>query len=289
MIKKLLAIIEETIREARAKKTLIGFFVFSCLLIIIAFLIFQMSALKNNFNTLATDAMTQNGGKGPKNVNNLDFAGATLLEYIWAITSRFLAFVTVCIGIFATANLTTSMMEKGTIDLMLSKPVPRWMYITGRYLGASLIILIEVCFLIGGLWLAAAISFGTWGPQLLISIPYITLSFMGIYAVVVLIAVLSRSSALSIIVGITIYIMIGAVIPIGNWLDKAIGGGSGKGIFSVLADIVHWTLPQMNDLAGNMSDTIVGKEVFWAPILVTSLLVVAYTALSSWSFSRKEF
>jgi len=287
MFNKLLAIIEETIREAKAKKTLIGFFAFSCLIILVALLIFQLTSLKEHYSQLAVNVGAPHNQH--TNGKNLDLIGATLLEYIWAITSQVLLFITVCTGVFATANLMTSIMEKGAIDLLISKPVPRWLYIVGRYLGASAIMLAEVLVLVLGLWLVTGISFGAWSAKFLLSIPYMLLTFMGVYAVVALVGILTRSSALSIIVGITLYIFIGAILPLGQFLDKLLGSGGGDGAFSMIAKVIHWSLPQISDLAFGMSESIVGHPIDWLPIFATMAIIVIYGGLASWNFSKKEF
>ncbi len=286
MIKKLLSIIGETVREARARKTLIGFFIFSTIMIVVALLIFQKDSIQQNAHKLASDAISNKGKNGKV---TMDLMAATVIEYVWSIISEMIFFMTICIGIFSTAGLITSIMEKGTIDLLLSKPVPRWLYVVGRYLGALTIIVFEVTYFVLGLWIVTGISFGTWSPAFLLTIIYISIGFAGIFAVTVLIGTMSRSSWLAIILGITIYFVTGIILPFGKWLDKLINGSDSTGVFTVIADIVHWTIPQMNDIASNMGEVILGKPMLFTPLLVTLGLSAAYLALSSWSFSRKEF
>ncbi|MBC8145297.1 MAG: ABC transporter permease, partial [bacterium] len=45
---------------------------------------------------------------------------------------------TLFLGIFATAGIVPSMMEKGTIDLLLSKPLARWKLLWGRAAGGAI-------------------------------------------------------------------------------------------------------------------------------------------------------
>ena len=282
---KLLAIIEETFREARARKTLIGFFIFSTLMILAALLVFNMDIVQQNLTKHAFQGKVH----APKNIDASTLLTATILDYVWVVIAALLFFITICVGIFSTAGLITSIMEKGTIDLMLSKPVPRWLYIIGRYLGAVLIMTLEVVYFVLGLWVVVGITTGSWSGLILVSIPYIVLGFAGLYSVVVLIGVLTRSSWLAIILGFVIYFISGLLLPLGTWLDKLINGEGTTGVFGTVATIVHSIIPQLNDLSSNMGKVILAGSVEWTPILMTTLMIVVYLALSSLSFSRKEF
>jgi ABC-type transport system involved in multi-copper enzyme maturation permease subunit len=292
---KLLAIIEETVREARARKTLIGVFIFSTIMIVIAILIFQSDFVQTNFHKSAADVFPK--GKVQTNGPNHDAQNQQLAkmllisasDFVGTLIAGFLYFFTVCIGIFATAGLVTSIMEKGTIDLLLSKPVPRWLYIAGRYLGAVCIIFAEVAYFVLGLWIAAGFSFGSWSPRFLIAIPFVTLGFAGIFAVVTLVGVLWRSSWLSIILGITIYFITGAVIPIFEKISETVTGSTVTGVFAGVATGLHWMLPQMSDVSHNMSLFMLHQPVDWVPIAVTAALAAAYVGLSAFAFSKKEF
>ena len=295
---KLLAIIGETVREARARKTLIGVFIFSSIMIVIAVLIFQMDVVKSNagrhtgdvFHGRPRNSENKSEQLTPEQTQRIQAALLVSVEdTIGSGVAQLLYFFTVCVGIFATAGLITSIMEKGTIDLMLSKPVPRWLYIVGRYLGAVLIIFCEVAYFIGGLWVAAGISFSGWSPNLLLCIPYVTLGFAGIYAVVVLIGVLWRSSWLAIILGITIYFITGVIIPALEYLDKTLNGGNETGPFTIVAQILHWSLPQVSDISHNMGQMMFHQPVEVVPIFATLGLIAVYLGLSSFVFSKKEF
>lgn len=283
MLKKFFAIIEETYREAIARKTIVGFFIFSTIIILIAFFVFQSSTVK--------DAMTKfkeinMGGGGKSNVAT-DVIMVSALDIFWTVVSAILYFMTVCVGVFATTGFITSQMEKGTIDLLLSKPVPRWLYIIGRYVGSLTIILLEVTWFVIGMWIVVSLSTGSWNTSFLSSIFFIMLGFAGIYSIVVLISVLSRSSALSIVIGIGLYFISG-LISLGRGIEKVVASES-KSTLSYIADVLYYIFPQTSDMSGNMKNAILGKPIEMMPVLLIVILTSAYVSLSVYAFNKKEF
>jgi ABC-type transport system involved in multi-copper enzyme maturation permease subunit len=282
MLKKFFAIIEETYREAIARKTIIGFFIFSTLIILIAFFVFQSSTVKD-----AMSKMQQANMQGGKPNVGADVIMVSVLDIFWTVISAILYFMTVCVGVFATTGFITSQMEKGTIDLLLSKPVPRWLYIIGRYIGSITIIFLEVTWFVVGMWCVVSLSTGTWHLAFLASIFFIMLGFAGIYSIVVLISVLSRSSALSIVIGIGLYFISG-LIALGRGIEKIVTTES-KSALSYVADVLYYVFPQTSDMSGNMKNAILGNPIEWMPVLLIIGLTAVYVSISVYAFNKKQF
>ena len=275
---KFRAIIEETFREAKARKTLVGFFFLSCFLILITFLVFQNDTVKTAMDETAS-------GRAE------DVAAAllntTVLDVMWMIIAWNLYVFAMCLGIFASASFITSMMEKGAIDLLLSKPVPRWLYILGRYSGAFIIMLLEVAFFVLGMWAVVSLSVGRWNWGFPLSIAHIMLGFAGLYSVVVLVSVLSRSNLLAIIAGFGIF-FITFLLSLGRLGSEIVDMGP-KGPLAYIAEVLYYIFPQTIDMGTNMANGIIGKDIKWTPILLNLGLTVAYLTISIKAFKKKEF
>ncbi|MBS1903089.1 MAG: ABC transporter permease subunit [Bacteroidetes bacterium] len=282
-MQQFLAIIEETYREARAKKTIVGFFVFSTVIILITFFVFQSSSVQDAMHQFQETKMSGKGGPMASVIQ------VTVLDIFYTVISGILYFMTICVGVFATTGFITSQMEKGTIDLLLSKPVPRWMYLLGRYVGSLSIIAIETVYFILGMWVVVSTSIGIWNPSFLLSSVFIMLGFAGIYAIVVLISVLSRSSALSIIIGIGLFFISG-LIAILKGVEHLVGNsGGGKSTLSTIAEVLYYVFPQASDMGDNMKNAILGQPISWAPIGLICGLTCVYFGLSVYAFQKKEF
>jgi ABC-type transport system involved in multi-copper enzyme maturation permease subunit len=283
MLRKFFAIIEDTVREGLARKTILGMFIVSTLAIIIAALLFQMDSVQHGLLSPGQGHI-QMGRSQPATA----MLGLTVLDMVWMTISMLLLLTAVFVGTFVTAGFITSMMEKGTIDLLLSKPVPRWLYVVGRYSGAVLIVLVEIAYLVLGLWLVAGISLGSWGTAFLSSIVFITLTFAGVFALVTLIGILTRSSWFALIIGLALYILAGVVVPIGQFFDRLLNGGNGGGFLTAVASALHYSIPS-EGMGLTLTSVLTGSTVNITPIFLTAGLTIVYVGLSCFAFSKKEF
>jgi ABC-type transport system involved in multi-copper enzyme maturation permease subunit len=284
---KFLAIIEATIREGIARKTILGMFIVSTIAIIVAILLFQMDVVQHGLLSPATSHIKMQNGHATSQPPP-SMLGMTVLDGVWMVISSMLLFICVFLGVFVTAGFITSLMEKGSIDLLLSKPVSRWTYIAGRYAGSVLIILAEVAYLVVGLWLVAGLSLGSWNTGFLGSIITITLAFAGVYSLVTLFGVLTRSSWFAIIIGLALYIFAAFVIPLGQFIDKLINGEPSKGVLSTIATGLHYIVPSQ-EMGKVISSEILGKDLDFVPLFLTAGLCVVYIGISCFAFSKKEF
>jgi len=287
---KFLAIIEATIREGIARKTILGMFIVSTVAIVVAVLLFQMAVVQHGLlSPVSSHAHVQMDRNGVTNsAGGMSLAGMTVLDMVWMGISSTLLVICVFLGIFVTAGFITSIMEKGSIDLLLSKPVSRWVYIAGRYTGAVLIIFAEVAYLIVGLWLVAGFSLGSWNAAFLLSIPIITLAFAGVYSLVTLFGVLTRSSWFAIIIGLALYIIGSIVIPLGQFLDRLLNGEPSGGALTSVSTGLRYLLPSQ-EMTHAIASVILRQPVSIAPLFITLGLCAGYVALSCVAFSRKEF
>ena len=105
----------------------------------------------------------------------------------------------VIFGIFATAGLIPDMLEKGTAELFLSKPIPRWQLLLGKYSGAAAVVLANVLYFIGSLSVIFGMKTGVWNVNFVLASFTLTFAFGCLYAGVVALGVISRNTAISII------------------------------------------------------------------------------------------
>jgi hypothetical protein len=98
------------------------------------------------------------------------------------------------------------MFDAGSLHLLLSKPVARWLLFLSKYAGGCAFILICATYLIGGLWLILGVRFGVWDSRLLYSIPIYVFVFAIYYSVSSLAAVIWRSPIVSIGISILFWL-----------------------------------------------------------------------------------
>jgi len=148
-MKNILLITLFTLREALARKIFVIFFIVSSLVIAgfgIGFALFDYSSyVQIKIGKLTEQAILAeilNGIKGM--IVGPLFAGGLLLS------------------IFSTAGIISYLLEKGNIDLFLSKPISRTQLILGKYFGGITIVFINVAYAIIGLWFLIGFKFDSW-------------------------------------------------------------------------------------------------------------------------------
>jgi ABC-2 type transport system permease protein len=269
---KLAAIIEDTFREALARKTIIAFMAISTFFLLIALVL----ALFLDTGSVLTP-QTQGG------VTLTIEDGARIVE---AGLAGFLHFIALLLAIFATASIIPNTMDKGAIDLLLSKPVSRFEIIHGKFIGSALMVLINVSYYIVGMWLIVSFKTGYWNPQFLLVIPVVTFSFIVMYAMIMVIGIASQSSALAIIVSyFYLYLISPLLFMREQGLFLFIRSESVRDVISA----VYYVLPKPNDFSAIAEKLVMHQEIAWMPIWTSALFCAAMYGLGLYLFKRKDF
>ncbi|MCC7439579.1 MAG: ABC transporter permease subunit [Armatimonadetes bacterium] len=192
------------------------------------------------------------------------------------------------LAIFATAGIVPSMMEKGTIDVLISKPVDRAMLLFGRTLGgiiavgANLLLFVLGIFAIygffSGIWLT---SFVVW--TFLISF----FGFLVFYSFVVCMNILSESWVLPMSLS---YIHIFLFSSFLSNREDTLYLFITSPILQTIIDGLYWILPQPFDLVeANRSLIFSGMITSYAPFIQGAIFILVMSAVAVWRFRRKDF
>lgn len=91
-----------------------------------------------------------------------------------------------------TAGFMPEFLQPANATVILSKPIPRWVLLLGKYLGVLAFAGFQVTVFIFGTWLAIGLSTGFWVNSYLLGIPLLLLQFAAVYSFSVLLAVCTR-------------------------------------------------------------------------------------------------
>ena len=108
--------------------------------------------------------------------------------------------VALLLGLFATAPLLSGLLERGRIDLMLSKPISRTLLLSGHVLGVWLAVLTMALYLFGMVWIVLSVKTGLWHGSFFLTVLVVVGIFAVMYSVVTFLTVLTNSTALALIV-----------------------------------------------------------------------------------------
>jgi ABC-type transport system involved in multi-copper enzyme maturation permease subunit len=108
--------------------------------------------------------------------------------------------VTLLVSVILTGFFIPNMLRKGTVDLLLVKPMHRWALLLNKYVGGLTFIFLNTTVAIVGIWLALGLRSGIWANSFLLMIFVYTFFFAILYAVSALFAVLTRNAVVAILV-----------------------------------------------------------------------------------------
>jgi len=269
-----LALIQDTFREATARRVIWGFF--GCCTILLLFLLFIMR-IDVVAGSLA--AVTIFGNTLPTtDVQNL-------VRQTQSVIAIVLYFAGMALAVFASAGMISAVFEPGRIELLLSKPVSRTHLLLGRYAGNLLVMAVNILYLVLGSWLIFGVKTGIWGPGFVLSSLFTIFIFAVLLALIALIGVLWESAAVAIMVTWAILI-ITPILAQKNTIERLLSSEWSRDVVRVL----YYGLPKTFDISVMVRNVILGQPIqSWMPIWSTALFGAVALALALWRFERRTF
>lgn len=285
-MKVLAANIEDVMREAAARWTLVAYFFLSTIFIIIF-----ASAVNLDIVDGAL-AGAKLFGKEVEMGGNDQISLEKLVLGFETGFSVFLYFICTFLAIFATAHLVPRMQEKGTIDLYLSRPVSRVKLLLSRYVAGLILAGSNVVYLMGSVWLIVAWKTHVFNPRFLLAASIIFLVIAVLLAFAFLIGVFTSSTAVSIMTTYGIFFF-GLMLAAHDKIAAAVS----KQWQAVLIETLYWVFPKSAELGQAVVAFVGGEQLpervmrvlTPAPFVTTAAFGVACLILASWLFTRKEF
>jgi ABC-type transport system involved in multi-copper enzyme maturation permease subunit len=243
------------------------------------------------------------------------------------LVDSILGWIIILLSIIATAFFVPNMLRKGSVDLLLSKPISRVRLLVFKYLGGLTFVFLNASVIIVSVWIIVSLRSGIWAWGFLLTIPLLTFFFAILYAVSVLIGVWTRSTVVSILLTCVAWFVIwligflyGKTFPepipadsVSARMEAAREGSSGEtqgwGLPSWMADgvkVLHRSLPRTRDLS-KLTAQLLNRDLLseaerraeglegpaqttWAECVgVSCAWIVLLLGVSSWLFVRRDF
>lgn len=191
------------------------------------------------------------------------------------------------LSIFGVSFLTSKILEKGTAELFLSKPLSRSEMLFGRILGSTLIVLLNIAYLCIGAWIIFGSMYGYWTPIVLIIIPLTLLAFLALYSIIVLATVSFRSYVMGLLIAIFVLMILSPVLAVKDAILPQINAGWAKFLINAL----YYIVPKTGELLSEIPNSILrGVYSFsWQPYLTTTGFIVVVLAASDYIFRKKDY
>jgi|GEM_PF-695813 len=193
-------------------------------------------------------------------------------------------FLGTLLGLFATMPLINGFLEQGRVDLLLSKPLSRARLLLGHLSGVWATVLVLAAYLVGGVWLTMSFKTGVWIPQFLMAIPIITLMFAVMYAVILTVSILSRSSGLGLVIAYGL-IFFSIILASHEQLVPVLSARS-----AAIFMLFYHLLPNMAEVVVVQMQLVEAAAVItWYPLVSSLLFGIATYGFGFFWFSRRDF
>jgi ABC-type transport system involved in multi-copper enzyme maturation permease subunit len=191
-------------------------------------------------------------------------------------------------GVFATAGIFPDMMERGTVDLYLSKPIARWELLLGKYLGAVAAIGANILYFLVGAWVVFGIRTGVWDPMLLLTALIMIFMFACLFGLVTFIGTWTRNTATTIILTFLFLFIIEG--PLLAHRESSLYRLSENNIYRMALDGLFYIFPQISGMQAAAAGQLSGLTEFdWKPFLQAFLSGAAFFLGGAVLFKRRDF
>jgi ABC-2 type transport system permease protein len=287
-VRVLIANIEDVMREASARWTLIAYFFLSSIFIIIFASAINLDIVDG---TLAGARLFGHQAR-TNEISPLQFE-KLVIEFESGFSAVLYGFCTF-LAIFATAHLVPRLQEKGTIDLYLARPVGRVRLLLSRYIAGLVLAGSNIVYLFGTIWVLVVWKTHVVHPRFILAAAINLLIVATMLAFAFVIGVITSSTGVSIMSTYALFFISPALLGL-----KKISAAFSKEWQVWLTDWMYWIVPKSVEL-GQAIFAYVGGEalphrlqetihVGPAIYLSTAGFAVACLVLASMLFTRKEF
>jgi ABC-type transport system involved in multi-copper enzyme maturation permease subunit len=286
-MKTIYANIEDVMREAAARWTLVAYFFLSTVFI----LIFASAINLDIVNGALAGAKLFGRQVEMRGDNSI-----SIEKLVLGFESGFSAvlyFLCTFLAIFATAHLVPRMQEKGTIDLYLSRPVSRMKLILSRYFAGLLLAGSNVVYLLGSIWLIVMWKTHVVHPRFFAGGAVILFVIATLLAFAFLIGVVTSSTAVSIMTTYGLFFF--SIMLVGH---ERIAAAVSHQWQANMINGLYWVIPKTAELGEAVVAFVSGdtrlpehvaKSLSLTPFLTTGGFAVGCLVLACFLFQRKEF
>lgn len=294
---KVAAILLDTARELLFRRTLVVYTV----LVTLVLALFAL-ALRTDVADGVLASVSLFGAEGSATPEGLRFGGAageqpsvaieSFVGWVQFGTSLALYGIGVLLSVFATAGLIPRMLEPGTIDLLLSKPVGRARLFLARALGGLLAASANLVYMVVGLGVILALKTGVWNAGFFLTGLLMAVYFGCLLGFMALAGVLFRSAGVTTMLAAAIFVTSLVVRPPHEnpgWMFL-LGPGPARFVTRALVEVLYHVLPRTYEFGQMALALILDRgSVAWGAVLGSVVSGAGALGLATWIFCRRDY
>jgi ABC-type transport system involved in multi-copper enzyme maturation permease subunit len=225
------------------------------------------------------------------------------------------ASITLLVSVIITAFFIPNMLRKGTVDMLIVKPMWRGTLLIYKFIGGLTFMFVNTFVAVFIIWFALGLKSGIWATAIFWMVPVLTFSFAVLYAVSTLFAVLTRSAIVAILMTAFAWMALWVVSVMHQFVEaermreereKVVASQAvSQSLFGQIVYAVHYVLPRRGDLDSLTTRLLfedlltanqikLGKfdkaKISWQESVTVSCIHIAWMlAVSCWWFSVKDY
>lgn len=266
----------DTFQESFRNKTFLFFFITSSIVIGIIALALNMDIVNGvmaGASFLGTD---------------LRVPAVTVTQFVANIQTG-LAMLIATAGLFfalmATSMLFPAMLHRGTIDLVLCRPIARWRIITARFLGGAAIMAFNAVYLVLSVWLVLGLKSGIWAFGFPASAVLLVFAFCVLFSIMMMVSVMTENGPAGLLVAYML-LMVSPILAQHQRITPAFSRELYRQIFRFL----YWVVPKSAETIGAARQLIQNRPLELGAVVGTSaaFAIVCYLITMVY-FTRKDY
>ncbi len=269
------ALLRDTLREAAARWVFWGFYGLSTALILFFLFLLRIDVIEG-----ARATVTLLGETSPRAL-----PVTRLVRQFEGGVASFLYVAGMGLALFASAGLVAATFEPGRIEWLLSKPVSRVRILLWRYAGAVIVVALNVCYLVLGVWLILGWKTGVWDAHFLVAAPTTIFMFMVLLSVVTLAAVLTGSAALATMLVFALMVL-SPILAQHKLMVRLLDSEFWRDVWRAM----YYCLPKVFEVGRINMNLLRDRAVeSWMPVWSSALFAAVVLAAALAAFSRRNY
>ena len=189
------------------------------------------------------------------------------------------------LALMATSTLFPQMLQKGSVDLLLCRPIPRWRLISARFLGGASIMAFNAAYLFLGVWIVLGMKSDVWNKGFPLSSILAIFGFVVLFSAVMIVSVTTESGPAGLLAASTM-LMFSPLLAAHEQITPAFSSELYRRVFRSM----YWILPKSAETIGTMRRLIMERSVDINWVLGTSaaFALACYIGTVIY-FTRKDY
>jgi len=207
------------------------------------------------------------------------------VETLQATLAMIIGTIGLFLALMAMSTLFPTMLQKGSIDLLLCRPIPRWRIITARFLGGASIMTFNAAYLFVGVWIVLGLKAGVWNNNFPESAVLVIFAFIVLFSVVMIASVITENGPAGLLAAFTLLIF-SPILAAHEQITPAFSSELYRKVFRSL----YWVLPKSAETISAMRRLILNRplDINWV-VGTSAIFALACYVCTMIYFARKDY